>query len=150
MLTSYGVLRGPLTSTGSHQGQWLHELLYVTVGSASYECAVDVNEPTLGFQYQILNNLDQTLFQSILQLTDGYYTLTSSADSGAVDYKRSPLFLNLSEVAWIKVDGDEAGTALLGMIQTATTLFVFGAPYDSDGKGMHDIHCNQGDPVNSE
>jgi hypothetical protein len=168
MLANYGVLRGTLTHTGSHQGQWLHELLYLDVNGAQYECAVDVNEPTLGFQYQILDNLDQTLFTPVLSLPNGYHDLSSqrNASSGALDYARSPILQNrlgclalwdglmnaifkTNQQVWIKVTGDEAGNALAGMVQQTTSLFVFGAPYTS-GLGMHDIHCNQGDPVSSQ
>ena len=57
MLPAYGVTIGTYDHSGSHQGQWLHELLYLTAGGTLYECAVDVNEPTGIFQYMILRSL---------------------------------------------------------------------------------------------
>ena len=41
--------------------------------------------------------------------------------------------------------GNEAGNALIAMVTGSTKVFAFGAPYTS-GFGVHDVHCNQGDP----
>jgi hypothetical protein len=112
-----------------------------------FECAVDVNEPTGAFQYLILNNLDQSLFKRIAKLADGFHSLKRNSTSGAVDYARSPI-LNASPLIWMNATGDEAGNALIAMVTGSNRVFVFGAPYVA-GNGMHDVHCNQGDPVNS-
>jgi hypothetical protein len=147
MLPSYGVLIGTFDHSGQHQGKWLHALLYLNANGKMYECAVDVNEPTGAFQYQILQNLNKSLFTKISKKADGYYPLARSSKSGAIDYARSSI-LNGSTLLWQNVTGDEAGTALISMVSNSSRVFVFGAPYIT-GFGMHDVHCNQGDPINS-
>lgn len=166
MLPNYGVLIGSFLRAGEHQGQWLHALLYLDVNGATYECAVDVNEPALGFQYRILDKMDAGLFQIDSALPDGYHELVRNSTSGAMDYARSPIitqplgclaaFLAFwqglfggSEQVWQQVSGSEAGDALIAMMSDAQKVYVFGAPYKT-GLGMHDVHCNQGDPVTSD
>jgi hypothetical protein len=75
MLPAYGVTIGTFDHSGTHQGQWLHELLYLRAGGTLYECAVDVNEPDGIFQYMTLGSLDRSLFQAISALPDGYHSL---------------------------------------------------------------------------
>ncbi len=162
MLPNYGVLIGNFVSSGQHQGQWLHAILNLNVSGVPYECAVDVNEPTQGFQYKIFDNMDNTLFQNILSLPDGYHPLPRNSNSGAIDYARSPILnkklgclaiilvvwnaiFKTNEKVWITVAGSEAGNALISMVQNSSKVYVFGAPY-TNGNGMHDVHCNQGDP----
>ena len=50
-----------------------------------------------------------------------------------------------SRQTWTNVTGNEAGNALVAMVTGSTKVFAFGAPYTT-GKGVHDVHCNQGDP----
>jgi Uncharacterized conserved protein (DUF2278) len=169
MLPSYGVLIGTYDYSGSHQGQWLHELLYLQAGGTLYECAVDVNEPTGIFQYMTLGSLSRSLFQPISALPDGYHSLASDSTSGAIDYIRSPLiqqpegclmvlFGFISGIfgstisPWNDVTGDEAGNALVSMVTGSNRVYVFGAPYSDPDPypGMHDVHMNQGDPITSE
>lgn len=169
MLPHYGVLIGTYDHSGTHQGQWLHELLYVRAGGQLYECAVDVNEPTGIFQYMMLGALDAGLFTAVSSLTDGYHPLAPTPTSGAVDYIRSPLvqrsegclalivgvfnsLLGRHDAVWHNVTGDEAGNALVGIVTGSQRVYVFGAPYDDPVPvpGMHDVHMNQGDPVDSQ
>jgi hypothetical protein len=51
MLPNYGVLIGNFVSSSREQGQWLHAILNMNVAGTAAQCSVDVNEPTLGFQY---------------------------------------------------------------------------------------------------
>ena len=169
MLPAYGVVIGAYDHSGSHQGQWLHELLYLKANGTLYECAVDVNEPTGIFQYMVLDSLDPTLFQAISGLPDGYHDLARNSTSGAIDYIRSPLiqrpegclmaffgfisgiFGSNAPSVWNNVTGDEAGNALVGLVQGSRRVYVFGAPYENPNPypGMHDVHMNQGDPIAS-
>ncbi|MEP6675521.1 MAG: DUF2278 family protein [Ferruginibacter sp.] len=167
MLPSYGVVIVSFTSSGQHQGQWLHAILNLNVNGISYECAVDVNEPNAGFQYKIFEKMDESLFQNISSLPDGYHTLARNSSSGAMDYARSPLLQNklgclavilviwnaifkTGQQVWNTVTGNEAGDALIAMVQGSQKVYVFGAPYTDGDHGMHDIHCNQGDPAGSQ
>jgi Uncharacterized conserved protein (DUF2278) len=169
MLPAYGVTIGTYDHSGSHQGQWLHELLYLRAGGALYECAVDVNEPNGIFQYMILSSLDRSLFQAVSVLPDGYHSLTRDSASGAIDYIRSPiiqqpegcltaLFGFISGIfgspemsVWKDVTGNEAGSALVSLVDGSSRVYVFGAPYSDPHPhpGMHDVHMNQGDPTGS-
>lgn len=169
MLPHYGVVIGTYDHADSHQGQWLHEVIYLRAGATLYQCAVDVNEPTGIFQYLVLNSLDPALFAPVHALADGYHQLDRNPTSGAIDYLRSPLvqqpegclavvlgFLNRlfgsRQTVWKDVTGNEAGTALVQLVQGSARLYVFGAPYEHPDPmpGMHDIHMNQGDPINSQ
>jgi hypothetical protein len=153
MLPNYGVLIGTFVSAGREQGQWLHAVLNLDVGGVPYQSAIDVNEPTLGFQYCVLAKMDPTLFAPIVALPDGYHELARTSSSGALDYGRSPILTaklgGLTSPEWITVTGTEAGEALVAMAWASAKLYVFGAPYTT-GKGMHDVHCNQGDPAGSQ
>src|SRR5271165_559467 len=169
MLPAYGVVIGTYDHSGTHQGQWLHELLYLRAGGTLYECAVDVNEPTGIFQYMTLGSLDRSLFQAISALPDGYHSLARDSGSGAIDYIRSPLiqqpegclmaffgfisgiFGSTTISPWQNVTGDEAGNALAGLVSDSIRVYVFGAPYSDPNPypGMHDVHMNQGDPIGS-
>jgi hypothetical protein len=169
MLPDYGVLIGTYDHAGTHLGQWLHEVLYVRAGAQLYECAVDVNEPNGIFQYMLLGSLDAGLFTTVSALPDGYHPLARTASSGAIDYIRSPLVtqsegclalivglfnsvFGTKDAVWHDVTGNEAGNALVGIVTGSARLYVFGAPYEHPDPtpGMHDVHMNQGDPVNSQ
>lgn len=166
MLPAYGVLIGDFVSAGEHQGQWLHAILNLSVNGSAYECAVDVNEPKAGFQYRIFDKMNASLFHIISSLEDGYHPLERAPHSGAMDYARNPILTSklgclavlitmvnslfkTKDHEWITVTGNEAGDALINMVRGSKKVYVFGAPY-TEGKGMHDVHCNQGDPVDSQ
>ena len=91
MLPDYGVVIGQYTGYTTEQGQWMHVDMNILAADVQYQAAVDVNEPTGNFQYQIFNNLDISLFAPILALADGWHHLDSNSTSGAMDYARSPI-----------------------------------------------------------
>ncbi len=162
MLPSYGVVIGTYQNFTKNQGKWLHVDLNINAADVIYQAAVDVNEPNGLFQYQMFNKLDGSLFTAISSLPDGYHHLASNPTSGAIDYARSPILqrplgcltvfwglwnsiFHSNIQTWTNVTGDEAGNALVDMVINSTKLYAFGAPYTS-GNGVHDVHCNQGDP----
>lgn len=162
MLPDYGVVLGKYLNYSRNQGQWLHVDFNIQAGQQIYQAAVDVNEPNGQFQYQVFNQLDLGLFAPISSLPDGWHRLARDPSSGAMDYARSPIFqrplgclaifwaicnaiFRTNIQTWTNVTGDEAGNALVEMITTSTRVFAFGAPYTT-GLGVHDVHCNQGDP----
>ncbi len=162
MLPSYGVVIGTYQNYTKNQGQWLHVDLNIDAAGVIYQAAVDVNEPNGLFQYQVFSKLDLSLFTAISNLANGYHHLDSNATSGAIDYARSPILqrplgclaafwglwnaiFGTNIQTWTNVTGDEAGNALVSMVVNSTKLFAFGAPYTT-GHGVHDVHCNQGDP----
>jgi len=161
MLPDYGVVIGQYVSYTTNQGQWMHVDLNIQADQL-YQAAVDVNEPNGLFQYQVFDKLDTSLFAPILALSDGWHHLDSNPTSGAIDYARSPILqrplgclailvailnaiFKTTRQTWTNVTGNEAGQALLAMVTGSTKLFTFGAPYTT-GYGVHDVHCNQGDP----
>lgn len=162
MLPDYGVVVGRFVNYTTNQGQWMHVDLNIQAGDVQYEAAVDVNEPNGLFQYQVFNNLDASLFAPIAALADGWHHLDSNPTSGAMDYARSPilqrplgclaLFWGLWNAifkttfqTWTNVTGNDAGNELVAMVTGSMRVFAFGAPYTT-GNGVHDVHCNQGDP----
>jgi hypothetical protein len=147
MLASYGVVVGEYTSYITEQGQWFHVDLTINAGGTPYQAAADVNEVNGQFQFQVLNNLDPSLFAAITGLADGWHTLASNATSGAMDYARSPILQKaLGSQPWTNVTGNEAGEALIAMVTGSAKVFAFGEPYTGGGNGVHNVHCNQGDP----
>lgn len=144
-LRDYGVVIGRYQSFNTQQGKWMHFDLNIEVSGVKYQAAVDVNEPGGQFQYQVINDLDPGLFEKITSLADGWHPLASNPSSGAIDYARSPILADY-RTSWINVGGNEAGDALIAMLKDSSRIFVFGTAYTS-GKGVHDVHCNQGDPA---
>jgi hypothetical protein len=162
MLPAYGVVVGQYVNYTTNQGQWMHVDLNINTGNVLYQAAVDVNEPNGLFQYQVFNNLDPNLFGHIAGLPAGWHPLATTPASGAIDYARSPILqkplgcltilwalvnaiFRTDFQTWTNVTGNEAGNALVAMVAASTKVFAFGAPYTT-GFGVHDVHCNQGDP----
>jgi hypothetical protein len=162
MLPAYGVVVEQYVNYTTNQGQWMHVDLNINAAGAQYQAAVDVNEPNGLFQYQVFNKLDMNLFGPIAELSAGWHPLAATPASGAMDYARSPILqrplgclaifwaiwnaiFRTSFQTWTNVTGNEAGDALVAMVTGSTKVFAFGAPYTT-GLGVHDVHCNQGDP----
>jgi hypothetical protein len=162
MLPAYGVVIGQYLNYTTNQGRWMHVDLNINAGGTTYQAAVDVNEPNGLFQYQVFNKLDLSLFAPILALPDGWNPLQRNPTSGAIDYARSPILqrplgclavfyailnaiFKTNSQTWTNVTGNEAGDALVAMVTGSAKVFAFGAPY-TQGYGVHDVHCNQGDP----
>ncbi len=162
MLPDYGVVVGDFTGYTTQQGQWFHVDMNIQAGDSVYQAAVDVNEVNGKFQYQVFDNLDLSLFAPISALSNGWHHLASNPTSGAMDYARSPIFqkplgclaifwgifnsiFHTNIQTWTDVTGNEAGDALVAMVTGSQKVYAFGAPYTT-GLGVHDVHCNQGDP----
>lgn len=171
-LPHYGVLIGtykrfekePL----SNFGQWFHGHVYLDVNGTEYQCAVDVNKPDGSFTYMMLGGLDPGMFTVISAKPDGYHELTPHAEqTGCMDYNRSPFIkqakgclafiysifnaiFRTNEGVWKTNNGDDALNKLHALVENTSRVYVFGAPYSGGDHGMHDIHYNQGDPVNSQ
>jgi hypothetical protein len=169
-LPDYGVLVGTLDhfarENPTNFGTYYHGKLYVQTPQGIYEGAVDVATPSgIKVQYRSLPSLDRTLFP-LSGLAAGWHQLTRNSTSGALDYVRNPLLhprlgcltvvfsplLNLLQKTfnaqlerWVDSSGDNALDELEKVLQGSSRVFVFGAPYTT-GRGVHDIHMNQGDP----
>jgi hypothetical protein len=145
MLTGgYGVVIGTYSRFITEQGQWYHVDATIDASGTPYQAAVDVNEVNGQFQYQILEQLDATLFAVVSALPDGWHALEATATSGAIDYARSPIVPQ--PPSWNDVTGNAAGEALIAMLTGSQRVFAFGSPYTDGTNGVHNVHCNQGDP----
>jgi uncharacterized protein YukJ len=170
-LPSYGVLIGNLNHFNredpNNYGSWYHGKLYVDAPDGQYEGAIDVSTPSgIKVEYRVVNSLDQKLFGAVSSLAPGWHQLTATSSSGALDYIRSPLLhprrgcltlvysplaeainqlLQRESERWTESTGDNALNILESLLTVGGKIYVFGAPYTS-GRGVHDIHMNQGDP----
>jgi len=129
-------------------GKWYHGLAYLDTPAGQYECAIDVATPSgILVQYQIVANLDQNLLAPVIALSPGFHTLATNVTSGAIDYVRSPLFLQGPPGTWIDSSGDNALNEIGAQLSGALRVFIFGEPYLGGNRlGVHNIHMNQGDP----
>lgn len=155
-------------------GQYFHGHITIRIpngsgGHQNFASAIDVNKPDGGVQYFHPRDLDATKFAAGI-LSDGYHRLASNNSSGALDYKRSELIniplgcLTIFLIIWNWITGEarppwtnNVGTAALDHLEgmfsnraAVSKVYLFGAPYPADyqgiPQGMHDVHCNQGDP----
>jgi hypothetical protein len=169
-LPDYGVLVGTLDHFAREDptnfGTYYHGKLYVSTPGGIYEGAVDVATPSgITVQYRSLASLDRSLFP-LAGLSAGWHPLVRDSASGALDYTRNPLLhprlgcitvvfsplldklrtiFNPQLERWTDSSGDNALDELEDVLQGSVRIFVFGAPY-THGRGVHDIHMNQGDP----
>lgn len=176
MLTDgYGVLVGTLT--GHHRdnpdnfGRWYHVHLSVSALNHTYDAAIDVDshQSNTGVEWKVVELLPGE-WLPITDLAPGAHSLASDATSGALDYIRDPrlrqrlgcafawlpeALLGLLEAlapgapAWQSGSHVEATQALEGILEVGRPVFVFGEPFHT-GFGMHNIHQNQGDPLDSQ
>lgn len=171
-LADYGVVIGTLNRFAredpSSFGSFYHGKIYLDTPQGIYEGAVDVATPSgIGVEYKVIPNLSTSLFAPIQALSNGWTQLARNSSSGAIDYVRSPMLqtgpgcvfvrfdpalqwimnlLSSLRPKWILSTGNNALTALETQISGSSRVFLFGAPYTT-GRGVHDIHLNQGDPV---
>ncbi|MCB2181233.1 MAG: YukJ family protein [Desulfobulbaceae bacterium] len=140
---------------------------------------VDTHSESVGVEYKIIS-LSSNDVALISSLADGYHELQSVPGTGAIDYSRSPyllpripsnikrLFKNLfmghivrlieflmlkKGYGWTSNTGDRTLDALENVINTGTVrkVYVFGEPFNDNGNlGVHNVHQNQGDPLNSQ
>jgi len=164
-LAHYGVLKGDLYTPQeqTYQGKWFHGVFYVTVPGAPLprRCVTDFSSATKNrIQYKLFTKLDPKLFARIAALPDGYTPLAAAAQSGALDYARSPILGATARDGWIVSDGEVAVKKLQDHLSAGPAkLFVFGEPFTDAApqvdagvrsqNGMHNVHMNQGDPARS-
>jgi Uncharacterized conserved protein (DUF2278) len=172
----YGVLAGTLT--GHHRdppdevGRWFHVHLSVAAQGHTYDCAVDVDshQSDTGVEWKTLT-LRPDEWSPILGLSPGYHTLSSNSTSSAIDYIRDTRLVSrlgcvfvmmpdaitrlLMQIAaallntWQRGDHVQATDAFEAILEVGQPVYVFGEPFTS-GYGMHNIHQNHGDPIDSQ
>ncbi len=172
LIDGYGVLVGTLHSyecdNGADEAEYYHCNILVRVGSDLYRCAVDLDAKKQkdGLQWRVIR-LRKSDMEAVAGLQPGWHELTSERGCGALDYLRSPMLrstsgcLHVSErtgpripdpdggcFPWLYGSSLEAFRDLEPVLTGAVRLFVFGEPFRI-GKGVHNIHQNQGDPRGS-
>jgi hypothetical protein len=166
-LESYGVLVGTLT--GHHrdppddQGRWFHVNLEVNAPAGHYRCAVDVDskQSATDVEWRILT-VHPAQLPALTGLPAGFKALAMNRSSGALDIIRHPalrpgggcLFVPLPRWLfrrgrWYAGSNLDAAAALESILVTGGRVAVFGEPF-TVGLGLHNVHQNQGDPVNSQ
>jgi hypothetical protein len=100
-------------------------------------------------------NLPRDHFAPILDLSDGFHFLDPLPVSGALDHIRHPVFQNPPDIDppcsqwWL-----ESGLDLVELMEYylggSARLYIFGEPYADGDLGVHNVHMNQGDPIDSD
>jgi uncharacterized protein YukJ len=112
-----------------------------------------------GIQWKVVD-LPQMQSQALKEREDGWHSLAMDEESGALDYYQSEWLGPSSECVragheedagkycWKYGTGHDAFRDLEPLLRRGRRIFVFGEPFRS-GKGVHNIHQNQGDPPGS-
>lgn len=169
----YGVLVGTVrrySCSWSRQGsRYYHCDLSVTAGSGTYRCPVDLDSKQLpdGVLWRVVE-LERFSFTNVVGLKDGWHWLQPEPRSGALDYYRCKALKPTSRA--VPADGERSpaeevpvagssppwryGTGIAAyrdlepLLKELRRIYVFGEPF-RNGKGVHNIHQNQGDPPGS-
>jgi uncharacterized protein YukJ len=176
VMERYGVLVGTLLShhrdRPDQQGRWFHVNLEVRSDGQSHRCAVDVDskQSAVGVEWKTVS-LSGADLGPVEALPDGYHDLSMTPTSGAVDFVRSRWlhpspgcvftfvpdsltrgrlgFLNTRIPPWTQGSNLDAASAFEPLITGNPRVLIYGEPF-ATGFGMHNIHQNQGDPVDSQ
>jgi hypothetical protein len=167
----YGVLVGTLHNyfcdRKTSDSNYYHCNIKVRSRSKLYLCPVDLDSKhdANGIQWRIVH-LGQAELGPVAGFQDGWHNLESRKGSGALDYYRSEALQSTGEYLrqdnqpgipedghealfaspdWKHGTGIEAFADLEALLSGSARLFVYGEPFRV-GRGVHNIHQNQGDP----
>ena len=169
----YGVVVGTIQNyfrdDPDNFGTYYHGNLVIQTPAGQYRCAIDVDskQSNTGVEWRTVA-LRADELANITSKGVGYHALASNSSSGAVDYIRSPMFAarlgclaifyillrRRFEIAtvWKRGTSVQALVDLEALVNVTRSnnlkAMVFGEPFTS-GLGIHNIHQNQGDPLNS-
>lgn len=169
----YGVLAGELHSYSCDRPrqdrQYYHCNLKVKAGPVIWRCPVDLDSKNAsdGIQWRVVE-LGRTTLKGIAGMRDGWHPLRSNPHSGAIDYYLTEELMPTEECAvadasrntdnkrhdsrgctpWLYGTGSDAFRDLEPLLKHARRIYIFGEPF-RNGKGVHNIHQNQGDPPES-
>jgi hypothetical protein len=170
LFDGYGVLVGRLSRYACDKRQdeshYFHCNLFVRTPKGVYPCAVDLDSKHRrdGLQWKVVE-LDPEEVGWLISFRDGWHDLAMSEGAGAFDYYRSLaldpsaecVYANhesgeevgdISKDSWKYGTGRHAFRDLEALLKQTRRIFVFGEPF-RNGKGVHNIHQNQGDPPES-
>jgi hypothetical protein len=165
LFDGYGVLVGRLSrfacDNRQDESHYYHCTLYVRTPTGVYPCAVDLDSKHRrdGLQWKVVE-LDPEEVEWLTSLEDGWTELAMSEGSGSLDYYRTPALGPSAECVragteaasdshcWKYGTGRHAFRDLEPLLKSNRRVFVFGEPF-RNGRGVHNIHQNQGDPPES-
>lgn len=169
LIDGYAVLVGTLRSyecdNDRDEGGYYHCTIRVQSRQGIYRCVVDLDSKQQkdGLHWRALD-LGETDMHGLASLDAGLHFLASNPESGALDYLRSPELQPMERCVkagrrnavaehggcapWKYGTSRDAFADLSGVLDKAERLLVFGEPFRA-GKGMHNVHQNQGDPPES-
>jgi hypothetical protein len=169
----YGVLVGTLHNYYCDRAfsdrEYYHCNIKVRAGARLFRCPVDLDskKEADGMHWRVVE-LQPDAFQPVLHFREGWHPLDSKPGSGALDYYSSPELQPTGEcmealpdlvnskaivdgalnASWKYGTGPAAFRDLEPLLVHSRKLFVFGEPFRR-GRGVHNIHQNQGDPPHS-
>lgn len=150
--TPYGVVSGTVLSADLQNpdtGKWPHYHVHVATPAGPYDSAINLKSmDKVQVEYRVLDPADRSRFASVLALPDGWTALAQNPGSGALDYVRHP-GLN-SGLAWHLQSGNNLIVAMQGLLLGVQRIHIFGAAYQAPDHGVHEVHMNQGDPLDSD
>lgn len=170
----YGVLIGKPFNHGlepPNQGQWPHYKLWVQTPAGNYEVAVNLfavtnnNGVAVAHREMFMDPAYSSYYNSIFGKADGWHALpfhtqAGAAGGGALDFVRHRGVVgDISDFAWqqtpLIVDADNnpntqnAVPAFDNLLAGAKRVYIWGEPFDPPGKGVHNVHQNQGNTSGS-
>jgi hypothetical protein len=84
-------------------GSWYHGRLRIAAPAGTYEAALDVDTPSgVGVSYRLIDDVSVADLGPLATLPAGFTPLAPDADSGALDYVRSPLLRDGWIVTWLR------------------------------------------------
>jgi uncharacterized protein YukJ len=165
-ITNYSVLQGQPTAGKVVTGSSTHYQITMQATGGPFTVAVNI-ESVDGSEvlYAILDNFQPPDPAALLALASGMHALPSQPNGLALDFVRSQVagqpMITLAQMALLPKNlaltnsADPAlnaiDTLLNQTIANKGTIFAFGSAYSDSGKvdGIHDIHMNQGNPLNN-
>lgn len=138
------------SATPGTYGKYYHGHIYLrTKDRKRIECAVDVSTPEgMPVQY-LIRNVELTALKALWKMPDGVHELASNSRSGALDYVRMSSLKATNPKSWTLAQADKTLDLLESYLKKSRGVAVFGSPYLPPDLGIHDVHMNQGDPVDS-
>ncbi len=170
LIDGYGVLVGILRSyecdNGHDDNEYYHCNIRIDTPEGVYRCAVDLDSKKQhdGLHWRMIE-LGKSDMHGLVNLKSGWHYLRSEPESGALDYLRSPELQptvvcqkaggpgvpegsDVECAPWKYGTSHDAFDDLLRVLEGSFKLLVFGEPFRR-GRGVHNIHQNQGDPLES-
>ena len=170
-IASYSILEGTPTAGKVVQGNSPHYQITLQATGGPFTVAVNIlSTDGSEVRYAILNNFTPPDPTALAALKPGIHTLPSKPGGLAIDYVRStvagkPMITlgqmtllpkNLSLTPHAELNANPLLNAVDTLLNQAVAtknavIYAFGSAFSDKGKvdGIHDIHMNQGNPVNN-